>query len=462
VATPKPIRPIAGQLAMATAAALNLPQANAQESWDVSLSVLQYQEPDRIQAVEPMLLVTHQLDEDNKLSAKLVYDSLTGASPNGAMPANQPQTFTSPSGLNQNALEEEDDDEEDDDDDEDEEEEYEGVYVAQPGEKPLDSSFEDTRTLIGLGWETRLNQDYQLKLGAEYSTETDYESVSIDSTLTRSLNRDNTEVSIGLNLEQDTIIPFGGVPHPFSDYANRRTQGTEASRNVWDFMVGIAQVHTRRWLSQFNASLSYSSGYQEDPYKILTVTNDGNLIPHPVAEETWRYAFESRPSTRTKKILYWQNKLALNNQDVLDVAARWMSDDWGISSSTLNLTLRWHLTEGWYWEPHVRYYRQSAADFYRPFLRSGVDVVTDALGMRPVVRYASADARLAAFDATTFGLKTGIRFLNNHEWTLRAESYQQHDRNQPMRVRRGSDLDGMEQFTELSAFWVHTSYRIRW
>lgn len=457
------IRPIAGQLAVATAATLGVGQAEAADSWSVSSSVLVYQESDdRVQAIEPMLLVTHQISEDSELSAKLVYDSLTGASPNGSMPANLPQTFTSPSGLNANALDDEEDEDEDDEDEDDDEEEEGGSYTALAGQKPLDSSFEDTRTLVGLGWEGALNDDYRAKLGFEYSTETDYESVSLAVILEREFNKKNTEVSFGINLEQDTIIPFGTVPTPLSEYANRNTLGSQATRELYDLMFGVSQVFTRRWLSQFNLSFSYSTGYHEDPYKILTVADNGNLIAHPTVENTWRYAFESRPETRLKTIVYWQNKIALNNDDVLDVATRYMHDDWGIRSGTLNLTWRWHAGERWYLEPHFRYYRQSAADFYKPFLRSGIDVQVNTSGLEPLVDHAASDARLGAFDATTFGLKIGVQLFDRHEWSVRAERYQQKDCNHRLDVPSGSDLDGMEQFTELSAFWVHTSYQIRW
>lgn len=456
------IRPIAGQLAVATAVTLNVSTVQAQETWSVSSSVLMYQEADdRIQAIEPMLLVTHAVSEDSEVSAKIVYDSLTGASPNGAMPANQPQTFTSPSGLNANALDD-DEDEIEDDEDEDDENEEEGTYVAQPGSKPFDPSFEDTRTLLGLGWRGAISEHYQAAVGLEYSTETDYASVSLDATLKRSLNNKNTEVSVGVNLEQDTVMPFGAIPMPFSEYANRHTQGNEATRELADVMLGVTQVFSRRWLSQFNLSFSHSSGYQEDPYKILTVADQGNLLAHPTVPDTWRYAFESRPDSRLKTILYWKNKIALNTRDVLDVSARYMHDDWGVRSGTLNVTWRWHASDDWYWEPHWRYYRQTAADFYTPFLRNGVEVNVTDTGLEPLVDHAASDARLAAFDARTIGLKTGIRWFDRHEWSIRAEYYQQQDKNGMLKVPTGSDLAGMEQFTELSAFWVHTSYQIRW
>jgi hypothetical protein len=92
-----------------------------------------------------------------------------------------------------------------------------------------------------------------------------------------------------------------------------------------------------------------------------------------------------------------------------------MSDDWGIRSHTIDLHYRWALDGGGYLEPHVRRYRQSAADFFHFYVDSG--------GPFPV--YLSADPRLAHFDASTFGIKWGTRIGRDGEWNVRLEQYQQ-------------------------------------
>ena len=42
-----------------------------------------------------------------------------------------------------------------------------------------------------------------------------------------------------------------------------------------------------------------------------------------------------------------------------------MDDDWGVTSQTLDARYHWNFSPNSYLEPHVRYYTQSAADFYR-------------------------------------------------------------------------------------------------
>ena len=54
-------------------------------SWKVDSALLLYKENEgRVQAAEPVVSLKKDLDEDHSLTVKLVADSLTGASPNGA------------------------------------------------------------------------------------------------------------------------------------------------------------------------------------------------------------------------------------------------------------------------------------------------------------------------------------------------------------------------------------------
>ncbi|HKX59422.1 MAG TPA: DUF3570 domain-containing protein, partial [Steroidobacteraceae bacterium] len=117
-------KPIGATLAAATCSLLgSLPAAPAaaQEAkdWSIDTSLLYYGEDNgRVEDVSLMATIRRIFDEDRSLNATLTVDSLTGATPNGAVPANVPQTFTGPSGG--------------------------GGYTVEPGEQPLDTTFLDT------------------------------------------------------------------------------------------------------------------------------------------------------------------------------------------------------------------------------------------------------------------------------------------------------------------------------
>lgn len=102
-------------------------------------------------------------------------------------------------------------------------------------------------------------------------------------------------------------------------------------------------------------------------------------------------------------------------------------------SDTVDAHLHVDLGRGMYLEPHARWYRQSAADFY--------DLYLSAAGALPA--FMSADPRLAAFDATTVGLKFGVSMGRNGELDLRFERYQQSPRVQssPLPELQGLNLN---------------------
>ena len=66
-------------------------------SFNIDSAVLFYKEDGgRVQAIEPMVSVTRTSTNGNVLSAKVTYDALTGATPNGATPWSKTQTFVAP------------------------------------------------------------------------------------------------------------------------------------------------------------------------------------------------------------------------------------------------------------------------------------------------------------------------------------------------------------------------------
>ncbi len=185
-----------------------------------------------------------------------------------------------------------------------------------------------------------------------------------------------------------------------------------------DLLLGVTQVINRNAVMQFNYSYSDASGYLNDPYKIISVvdavTGDTvTVVPPADGGADGLYLFEKRPDSRTKHSLFGQLKYYLNGQ-VLDASYRFMTDDWEIDSHTLDLRYRMPFS-GLYVEPHVRYYTQSAADFYRSSLVDG----------GPMPQYASADFRLGEFDAVTAGVKLGKKLTSGNEWSIRLEYYMQ-------------------------------------
>ncbi len=413
---------IRAALAAASAALLAPAMAqttNASPTWRGESALLLYKEGGgRVSAVEPVVSLRRTDGNDQTLGLKVTFDALTGASPNGAVPQPGPQTFTSPSGESQ--------------------------YTVDGGRTPLDPSFRDQRGALAFTLERPFGAGRRLALGANVSAEYDFQSLGVSGAMSFDLNDKNTTLSLGVALEADRIKAVGGMPvglQPAFVPAAPRSGNT--SRNVVDLLVGVTQVMSRHWLTQLNLGYGRGSGQHSDPYKILSVVDGSSGL---VTGD--RYVNEQRPDTRNRISLYWQNKLHLR-EDVVDVAYRYYSDSWGVRAHTLDTRYRFELGRGMHLEPQWRWYRQSAADFWRGWLveGSGWSSTTHTTGLAN----ASADPRLAAFSAHTLGLKFGMPLNPRSELSLRLQAYRQ----QP---RRPADAPGVLQTLDVAPTLKATTF----
>jgi hypothetical protein len=425
---------IAKRLATATCTLLGTAatapvMAEEQQKWEFDTALLYYgEDAGRVQDLSLNLLARYLLADDRVLSMGLAVDSLTGATPSGAVSQGELQTFTRPSG--------------------------ESVYSASPGELPLDDTFLDTRYALTASWQQPLGRDYAGSAGISFSTEYDYTHAGANFGLSRDFNKRNTTLSLGLALARDELDPVGGAPVPLSamsDVGMISGRDTSASKDVADLLFGVTQVVNERFLIQINYSLSAASGYLNDPYKFLSVVDPisgeavGRTPSSGLDGPLHEYRFESRPDKRTKHSVFGQGKYWLGGK-VLDLSYRFMTDDWGIDSHTLDTKLTLPVGEASYLEPHVRLYTQREADFYRVSLFDG----------EPAPQFASADYRLGRFNAVTAGLKYGWRTGSGNDIAVRLEYYRQ-DGDIPSSQLAGSQ-DSASLYPGLDAVIFNISY----
>jgi hypothetical protein len=410
---------------------------SGQADWTLDSAIAYYHENGRVQAIEPVVTLRADDGDGEIANFNLTYDSLSGSSPNGALPSRKPQTFASPSGTSlsaaphtyttasgQTATQ------------------SAPIYTTAPGQLPVDPNYHDQRLAfagsLALPWSRLTSATF----GGKLSYEHDFLSAGINASLAHDFNQKNTTLSFGVNDESDLLHPIGGAPVPGSDYALFEKTGHK-SKNGVGALLGVTQIMTRQWLSEFNVSVDRFNGYLNDPYKIISVL-DG-------AGNTTGYLYEKRPDERVRKSAYLENRLAWD-QASAGLSLRYMSDDWHIRSETAQLRARWWVFEKQqYWEPSVRWYRQSAADFYTPWIASTAS---------PTLSYASADSRLSAFHALTYGLKYAVKLDSeleraSSEFSVRFEYYQQildHRASAP------SALQGLDLYPGLQAILVQFGF----
>ena len=426
---------MAATLAAATCALLGAGNASAADDegdrWSIDSALLYYGEADnRVQDISAAISATRDFDDERKLTLSLTVDTLTGASPSGAIALDRPQTFTSPSGNK--------------------------TYVTAAGKIPLDDTFLDTRYAATASWTQPLARLYTFSAGLGFSTEYDYTHLGANFSLARDFNKRNTTLFAGVAWSQEDIDPVGGAPIPMSQMLDAGDQSHKLgsdSKTVLDLLVGITQVLGRNTVLRVNYSFSDASGYLNDPYKIVSVVDplSGDTLlrsPPSGAGPTGVYLYESRPDSRLKHSVYAELKHSLG-RPVLHVAYRFMTDDWGIDSHTADARLRWPIGAAYFVEPQLRYYTQNEADFYRSSLRAD----------EPVPQYASADFRLGSFDAVTAGVKFGGTTSRGGEWSARLEYYMQSG-DVPSDQIIGNQAR-REQYPDLNAVIVQFGYKFR-
>jgi hypothetical protein len=219
-----------------------------------------------------------------------------------------------------------------------------------------------------------------LGISAATSHEKDYDSISLGMDGERHFNNDLTTVASGFSLASDDISPTDAV------LFNRVTDASKQSRSVF---VSVTQVIDQASLVQTGLSVTHLSGYLTDPYKFRD--------QRPDSRTQWAW------STAYRRFFSGPNA-------ALHADYRYFHDTFGIDSHTLALEWYQNLGDSWQLIPGVRWYSQSAADFFTPnsnFLAIGPN---------------SADYRLSAYGALSGTLKLQWQ-LDSAIFSLAAERY---------------------------------------
>jgi hypothetical protein len=360
----------------------------------------------RITALEPTLNLAVHGPKDQLLTLELTADAVSGATPNGAVKADVLQTFVTPTKSagssysvtsasggstiihvpGQPAIRQ---------------------YTVDAGQLPMDKGFEDHRGAFNLSYSQPWGWFSLVGAGVGYSMESDYSSIIANVHAAKTFNSNNTTLSLSLNTEYDTSSPFGGVPTPLTAMDGTWKSPNSKTKTQLGFVVGLTQVMTRNWLMQLNYAYDNQSGYQNDPYRILSVVD-------PSSGEPNQYLYENRPNKRVSHSVFWDNKVALG-PTISDLSLRYFTDSWGITSKTAEFSERVDLGSRLYVEPSVRWYQQSAANFFHYYL----------VGGQALPDYASSDLRLGKFTSMTYGGKIGLALTGRTELYVRGGYYVQ-------------------------------------
>ncbi len=385
---------------------------------------MNYIEQDRNTGVELLIDAARPLAGGDQFTLGLQLDTLTGATPNGATTSNVAQTFTQSSGS--------------------------GNYGTAAGALPVDDTHMDTRFAVESSYKDQHSSDLIITYDGHMSMEFDYLSFGFSNSYQIDFDRHNTSLFLGYSGEYNRVHPVGSIPTPLAlmtpeNTLQNRDEGSK-TRSAAEGSIGVTQVIDRHSLFQLRLTTSHFSGYLNDPYKILSIIDDQNSSS---LGSTLEYRFENRPESRDMNTLYFAYKRDLI-EGVVDLSLRYSKDDWNISASAFDLRYQYRLAGGAFIQPHIRLYRQTEAEFFRHSL----------VDSESLPEFASADTRLAAFDAVTLGIGYGSPMQAGVQHRFVVEFYTQDGESNP------DDAIGLQNqqdlFPSLKALIFKYFYSTQW
>lgn len=246
-----------------------------------------------------------------------------------------------------------------------------------------------------LGSDVRLTRYFgnaTVSAGVAHSGENDYHSTAYSLAGSLSTEDHNTTGNLSFGVSNDTIDPVNQIV-------------VDEKRHTTEVLVGVEQVLTQRDIVKLDFTHGRGRGYMSDPYKFV----------------------DNRPRERDQNsvLLRW-NHHAERGEGVARLSYRYYRDTYGIRAHTLGGEYEQPLAGGWSLTPSVRFYTQSAADFYfdpvydpnfgKPF-PVGYDFANPG--------YTSADQRLSAFGAVTLGFKVEKQLGQGWSVHAKVERYRQ-------------------------------------
>ena len=264
-------------------------------------------------------------------------------------------------------------------------------------------------------------------VGVSGSTEYDYFHAGIHGKVSRDFHgHRNTILDAGLRLSRSDIVePVGGAPIPLAAMLARRHSATSSAAipRPWSTCVDRRHPGPRRAYASGRSTTPSAAptGYLTDPYKLLSVVDPVSGGP------AMGLSYESRPDQPHQAQPVRRSAAPLGSDDVLDGSYRYMTDDWGVDSHTVDLRYRFGLGRGYYLEPH--------AALLHPGRRR---LLPRALPARrlPLPDHASADyaaRRVRRSDVS--GSSTAARSAKDGSGRARVEHYTQSGTSPPQKRR---------------------------
>ena len=189
-----------------------------------------------------------------------------------------------------------------------------------------------------------LNGKTQYSVSVAGSDENDYTASTASFDVSQDLFGDLTTVSFGFSRGWDEVRRRGD--RDFEEPVDRRS-----------YRVGVTQVVTPSLMMNLAYETITDEGFLNNPYRSVRYLD-------PDSPAGYAYQPEVYPRTRTSNAASLGARYFLPYRAAVHGEYRWFTDTWGIDAHTLRLGYTHPLGPRWLLEGGLRWYDQSAADFY--------------------------------------------------------------------------------------------------
>lgn len=260
-------------------------------------------------------------------------------------------------------------------------------------------------------WDVSLAQQIKrvnVAVGYANSRESDYVSNGVSVNTLTDFNDKNTTLLLGFAGADDDVKVFYQ-----SDWRKKQSR---------ELIAGVTQLIDPLTSVTVNLSWGRATGYLSDPYKL--VLKDTEVTPGLSLPLTYG---ENRPESREKTAWFTSiNRSVPGLHGAAEASYRYYRDTFGTEAHTVELAWFQKVGEKLVLAPNLRFYRQTAADFY--YYNLNATSLSPSATPNPAGPFYSSDYRLSALETRTFGLKAIWKINDRLELDVAYDRYQMRGR----------------------------------
>jgi hypothetical protein len=263
------------------------------------------------------------------------------------------------------------------------------------------SPYDDERTQSSLAVDF-LHGKSTYSIGYVNSDESDYKAKTMFAAVSHDMFGDLTTVSFSFKNGKNDVfqnIKIDGIKQNDPNFNDGLGQAEMESKS---YSVSLSQIITKNMILSGQFEVITDEGFLRSPYRSVRFF---------IGTDAQGQQSEEYPNTRSSNAASIRAKYFLPWRAALDGMYRFYTDTWGIVGHTGELGYvhpldRKFIGGDWIFEGRVRYYRQTAADFY-----------ADIFPRADFSNFMARDKELATYNAITAGVGATYEFkLERFPW----------------------------------------------